>query len=85
MAAEFITWIIASIFAVIFGYALFDHLRVRRRDGPPEDPREAFEFDEAAPSYEEPPTDEAEAGDDESAGSESEISSEEEKEKRNDE
>lgn len=41
-------------FAAAFGFATVQEIRRYSRDGPVQDWRETFEFDEDAPTYEEP-------------------------------
>ncbi|SIO08822.1 hypothetical protein SAMN05444722_0372 [Rhodovulum sp. ES.010] len=54
------TWTTALViclivpFAGFFAYAAFHEYRRHRREGPVEDWREKFEFDEEAPGYEDP-------------------------------
>jgi hypothetical protein len=69
MFLNVLPWIIVGTFGTIFGYAAFHEIRRRRIHGPPDNARDAFEFDEDAPSYEEPPEPE-EAPDDETTESE---------------
>jgi hypothetical protein len=58
---------IVTPFTAFFAWSTFHELRRRRREGPPDDPRDAFEFDEDAPSYEEPVSAETTAQDDDEA------------------
>lgn len=46
--------VLVAPFAFAFGYAALHEYRRHRREGPVDDWREAFEFDEDAPGYEAP-------------------------------
>ena len=63
MTVTLIPWIVVLVFGGVFAYAAIREIRHRRAHGPPDNPRDAFDFDEAAPSYQEPedpqPADEA--------------------------
>ena len=52
---EWLPWIILAGFTTVFVLAGVHEFRRRRDLDEPEHPRAAFEFDESAPSYEEPP------------------------------
>jgi monothiol glutaredoxin len=51
---EWLPWIILAAFGSVFVFAGVHEYRRRRDLDAPEDPRAAFEFNEDAPSYEEP-------------------------------
>ncbi|MFP4043569.1 MAG: hypothetical protein ACLFTP_03230 [Rhodosalinus sp.] len=66
---EWLPWIILVGFTTVFVLVGLHELRRRRNLDEPEPPRAAFEFDESAPSYEEPPAPEPdEAGEAETEG-----------------
>ncbi|MGS4946613.1 hypothetical protein ACVDG3_14120 [Meridianimarinicoccus sp. RP-17] len=54
MTITTIPWIVVLAFGAIFIFAAVREYLHRRKYGPPENPRDGFEFDEEAPSYEEP-------------------------------
>ncbi|WP_371038497.1 hypothetical protein [Rhodosalinus sp. FB01] len=58
---EYLPWVGVSVFGAFFGYAAVHEIRHRKEHGPPENARDAFECDEEAPSYEEPPEPEEDA------------------------
>jgi hypothetical protein len=61
-----IPWIVVIGFGAFFIFAATREILHRRKHGPPENPRDAFDFDTDAPSYEEPePTPEPDAETDE--------------------
>jgi hypothetical protein len=49
-----IPWIVVLAFGAFFIFAAVREIMHRRKHGPPENPRDVFEFDEDAPSYQEP-------------------------------
>jgi hypothetical protein len=49
-----IPWIVVLAFGAFFIFAAVREIMHRRKYGPPENPRDVFEFDEDAPSYQEP-------------------------------
>jgi len=64
MSVSIIPWVIVGTFAMVFLYASVHEYMRWRREGPVENPRDAFEFDEEAPSYEAPSDEDEPEGED---------------------
>ena len=62
MAPTVIPLAITSVFASIFVYSAVHEFMRRRREGPSDNPRAGFHFDEDAPSYVRPPEAETDDG-----------------------
>ncbi len=54
MTITTIPWIVVLGFGAFFVFAAAREILHRRKHGPPDNPRDVFEFDEDAPSYEDP-------------------------------
>lgn len=64
MTVTIIPWIVVLLFGGVFVFAAVREVLRHRAHGPPDNPRDAFEFDESAPSYEEPEEPEPQDDDD---------------------
>lgn len=59
MSITIIPWMVVLVFGGVFVFAGLREILRHRAHGPSDNPRDAFEFDESAPSYEEPEVSEA--------------------------